>query len=103
MGIKKNKTLKNLSWYFGGTIVTAILGLINTPFLTRVLEPVIYAQYGMVINFTTVLSTFIYLGQDEALMRFYHVRKESYRSFLFRSIKFPILMCLIISLALLEP
>ena len=103
MVIKKNKTLKNLSWYFGGTIVTAILGLVNTPFLTRILDPVIYAQYGMVINLITVLSTFVYLGQDEALMRFYHVRKESYRSFLFRCIKFPILLCLVISAILLEP
>ena len=103
MGIKKNRTLKNLSWYFGGTIVTAILGLINTPFLTRILDPVIYAQYGMVINFTTVLSTFIYLGQDEALMRFYHLRKESYSRFLFRCIKLPIILCFVISAILLEP
>lgn len=101
--MKKNKIIKNSAWYFGGTIVSAILGLINTPLLTRVLEPKVYAQYGMLISFTTVLATFIYLGQDEAFMRFFSKRKEDYKTFLWRCIRIPLMLCAIVMILLLEP
>ena len=99
----KNKMVKNSVWYLGGTIVSAILGLINSPLLTRVLEPKVYAQYGMLITFTTVLATFIYLGQDEAFMRFFSKRKEVYKSFLWHCIRVPLLLCAIVIILLLEP
>lgn len=101
--MSKNIIIKNSAWYFGGTIVSAILGLINTPLLTRVLEPKVYAQYGMLISFTTVLATFIYLGQDEAFMRFFSRRKDSYKCFFWRCIRIPLLLCSIIMILLLEP
>jgi O-antigen/teichoic acid export membrane protein len=99
----KNKMLKNTAWYFGGTIASAILGFINTPLLTRILEPKVYAQYGMLITFTTVLATFIYLGQDEAFMRFFERRKEGYKEYFWRCIRIPLFLCFVVMLLLLEP
>jgi O-antigen/teichoic acid export membrane protein len=99
----KNKMLKNTAWYFGGTIVSAILGFINTPLLTRILEPKVYAQYGMLITFTTVLTTFIYLGQDEAFMRFFDKRSEGYKGYFWRCIRIPLFLCIVIIALLLEP
>lgn len=101
--MKKNSVIKNTAWYFGGTIISAILGFINTPLLTRILEPKVYAQYGMLITFTTVLATFIYLGQDEAFMRFFNNRSESYSNYLWRCIRIPLLLSLIVGTLLLEP
>lgn len=101
--MKKNKMLKNTAWYFGGIIASAILGFINTPLLTRILEPKAYAQYGMLITFTTVLATFIYVGQDEAFMRFFNKKKEEYKGYLWRCIRIPLLLCAIVTALLLEP
>lgn len=99
----KNKMLKNTAWYFGGTIASAILGFINTPLLTRILEPKAYAQYGMLITVSTVLATFIYLGQDQAFMRYFEIRKEGFRQYLWRCIRIPLLLCVVIIFLLMEP
>ena len=101
--MKKNKILRNSLWYLCGTIASAILGLVNTPLLTNILEPKVYAQYGMLITFTTVMTTFIYLGQDEAFMRFFDKRKEDYKSYLWRCIRVPIFLCIIVIILLFTP
>lgn len=75
------KLLRNTAWYFVGTVISAILGFISSPILTRVLTTEVYAQYGMVASFTTLVATFVYLGQDEAFMRYFDRRKEPFGSF----------------------
>ncbi len=99
----KKKQLKNVIYYFGGTLVSALLGMISTPLLTRILDKAVYAQYGMVTTFTTALSTFLYLGQDEAFMRNFASRKEGYWKYLCRCIRFPLILCFVTCLLLLEP
>lgn len=98
-----HRVLRNTSWYFGGTAVSALLGFINTPLLTRILEPKVYAQYGILITFTTALTTFIYLGQDEAFMRFFDKRKLSFRSYFWHCIRVPLFLCALVVAVLLEP
>lgn len=100
---KIQKQLKNAVWYFGGTAATAVLGLISTPLLTRVLSTEVYAQYGLTFSFTTLLATFIYLGQDEAFMRYFEVRGESFGKFLFRCMRIPLLLCLVAAVLVMEP
>lgn len=97
------KMLGNTMWYFGGTIATALLGLISSPVLTRVLSTEVYAQYGMVTTFTTLLATFVYLGQDEAFMRYFDRRSDSYGHFLWRCIRIPLALCFALLFVLLEP
>ncbi len=99
----KKKQIKNILFYFGGTLVSALLGIISTPLLTRILDKEVYAQYGMVTTFTTALSTFQYLGQDDAFMRYFTVRKEGYRKYLFRCMRYPLILCFATSFLLLEP
>lgn len=99
----KKKQLKNVIYYFGGTLISALLGMISTPLLTRILDKEVYAQYGMVMTFTTALSTFLYLGQDEAFMRNFASRKEGYWKYLFRCMRFPLILCFVTCLLLLEP
>lgn len=97
------KLLGNTAWYFVGTVISAILGFISSPLLTRVLTTEVYAQYGMVTSFTTLVATFVYLGQDEAFMRYFDRRKEPFWSFLGRCIRLPLVLCIIILFLLLEP
>lgn len=101
--MQNKKTLKNTIWYFGGTVITAILGLISSPLLTRVLSTEVYAQYGMIISFTAMLSTFIFIGHDEAFMRFFENRKDGYFLYLWKCIRWPFLLCVITLIILLEP
>ena len=97
------KLLGNTAWYFVGTVISAILGFISSPLLTRVLTTEVYAQYGMVTSFTTLVATFVYLGQDEAFMRYFDRRKEPFWSFFWRCIRLPLVLCIIILFLLLEP
>lgn len=97
------KLLENTAWYFVGTVISAILGFISSPILTRVLTTEVYAQYGMVASFTTLVATFVYLGQDEAFMRYFDRRKEPFWSFFWRCIRLPLVLCIIILFLLLEP
>lgn len=97
------KLLGNTAWYFVGTVISAILGFISSPILTRVLSTEVYAQYGMVTSFTTLVATFVYLGQDEAFMRYFDRRREPFWNFFLRCIKLPLVLCGIILLLLLEP
>lgn len=75
------KLIGNTAWYFMGAVISAILGFISSPILTRVLSTEVYAQYGMVTSFTTLVATFVYLGQDEAFMRYFDRQKGSFWSF----------------------
>ena len=97
------KMLSNTAWYFGGTIISAVLGVISSPILTHVLSTEVYAQYGMVTSFTTLVATFVYLGQDEAFMRYFDRRKEPFWPFFWRCIKLPLMLCGVILFLLLEP
>lgn len=100
---KKIKQLKNIGYYFFGTFLSVVLGMLSTPILTRILSKEVYAQYGMITSFTTALSTFIYLGLDESFMRYFDKRKETYWSFLIKCMKLPMILCFIVFLLVLEP
>ena len=101
--MQNKKMLRNTAWYFGGTVISAILGLIASPILTRVLSTKVYAQYGIVTTFTTLAATFIYMGQDEAFMRYFNRRADSYKAFLWKCMKFPLMLCVVMLFVLLEP
>ena len=95
--------LKNTIWYFSGTVISALLGLVSSPLLTRILSKEIFAQYGLVTSLSTLLATFIYLGQDESFMRFFEKRSISYWKFLWICIRVPLILCSVIIIVILEP
>ena len=97
------KLIGNTAWYFVGAVISAILGFISSPILTRVLSTEAYAQYGMITSFTTLVATFVYLGQDESFMRYFDRQNKSFWNFFWRCIKLPLILCGIILLLLLEP
>lgn len=98
-----NKQAKNSMIYLIGAFSAAVLGLINTPMLTRAMSTAEYAQYGNLTSFGTLLMSLAYLGLDEAFMRFYHERKESIGRFIIRCLFAPVLLSVVIGIALIEP
>lgn len=97
------KLIGNSLWYFLETAISAIIGFISAPILTRVLSTEVYAQYGMLISFTTLMATFIYFGQDESFMRFFNRRKGAYWIFFRRCVTIPLLICVFMLFLILEP
>lgn len=99
-----NKTAKNTSIYFVGTVVMGVLGLFNTMLLTRVLEdPQVYAMYGLLHQFVTTAAMFISFGFDAAYARFYYKHNLTQRAYLLKVLLIPGCLFLVFSLALLEP
>lgn len=99
-----NKTAKNTSIYFVGTVVMGVLGLVNTMLLTRVLkDPQVYAMYGLLHQFVTTAAMFISFGFDAAYARFYYKHNQTQRLYLLKVLLIPGCLFLVFSLALIEP
>lgn len=98
-----NKTVKNTAVYFFGTIVMSGLGFINSMLLNHVLEPKVYAMYGLLNTFVTALVTFISFGYDQSYGRFYYKHGYTQKRFLFESLKVPLILFVVVSLVILEP
>lgn len=99
-----NKTAKNTSIYFVGTVVMGIFGLFNTMLLTRVLDdPQVYAMYGLLHQFVTTAAMFISFGFDTAYARFYYKHNLTQRAYLLKVLLIPGCLFLVFSLVLLEP
>lgn len=99
-----NKTAKNTSIYFVGTIVMGALGLVNTMLLTRLLEDrQVYALYGLLHQFITTLAMFISFGFDAAYSRFYYTHNQTPIRYLFRSLLIPSCLFALTIVALMEP
>lgn len=99
-----NKTAKNTSIYFVGTVVMGALGLINTMLLTRLLEdPQVYALYGLLHQFVTTAAMFISFGFDAAYSRFYYSHNRTPGRYLLSTLLLPGCLFLVTMLALIEP
>ncbi len=63
----------------------------------------VYAQYGLITVFTTFVSALLCVGQDESFMRYFECRTDSYWHFLWKCLRIPAILSIIMSLILLEP
>ena len=58
--------------YLGGASASALLGLIGSILLTRLLPPQLYAKYGLLVTLGAAAVTLLSLGLDAAYVRFYY-------------------------------
>ena len=99
-----NKTAKNTSIYFIGTVVMGALGLVNTMLLTRLLEDQqVYALYGLLHQFVTTMAMFISFGFDAAYSRFYYTHDQTSGRYLLRTLLLPTGLFLLTTVVLIEP
>lgn len=82
-----------------GTLINMFLGILTTPIITRIVAPIQYGQLSIFITYSNILLMILCLGLDQALVRYYYERNdEGYkRTLLFRCIKLPILISIILS------
>lgn len=98
-----NRTAKNTAVYFIGTILSAVVGFLNTMLLTRVLSEQVYAMYGLLATFVTAATTFIAFGYDSAYSRFYYKHGFTQKQFIWKTLRTPMIVFAVFALVLLEP
>lgn len=98
-----NRTAKNTAVYFIGTILSAVVGFLNTMLLTRVLSEQVYAMYGLLATFVTAVTTFIAFGYDSAYSRFYYKHGFTQKQFIWKTLRTPMIVFAVFALVLLEP
>lgn len=92
--MKKNKNLMSQFSVIGaGTLITMILGILNTPIITRIVSTSDYGEYSLFQTYGNLAVSFLYLGMDQALVRYFYVKEsDRYRSTLLcKSIILPII------------
>lgn len=98
-----NRTVKNTAIYFAGTIISAVVGFLNTMLLTRVLDAKVYAMYGLLATFVTAATTFIAFGYDSAYSRFYYKHSFTPKRFIWKTLRTPVIVFGVFALVLIEP
>lgn len=98
-----NRTAKNTAIYFAGTIISAVVGFLNTMLLTRVLDAKVYAMYGLLATFVTAATTFIAFGYDSAYSRFYYKHNFTPKGFIWKTLRTPVIVFVVFALVLVEP
>lgn len=85
-----------------GSIITLILGLITSPIITRLISPDKFGKFSMFNTVNGLIVMIIFLGLDQSYVRFFYDEKEENRKVLLRkSIKYPLIFNIFISLILL--
>ncbi len=91
---EKQSFLKHFFIIGGGTIINMLVGLLTTPVITRLVDPVEYGQLSIFMMYSNLAVMILCLGLDQALVRFYYQDDSiAYkRALLFRCIKLPIII-----------
>lgn len=99
--MSENKNfLKHFTIIGGGTLINMLLGVLTTPIITRIVDPIEYGQLSIFTMYSGIALMVLCLGLDQALVRyFYEKTDESYRrALLFRCIKLPIIVSILVSI-----
>lgn len=90
----KNNFLKHFIIIGSGTILNLLLGLITTPLITRIVDPVEYGQLSIFTMYADMAVMVLCLGLDQAIVRYYYERdtSEYRRALLFRCIQLPVII-----------
>lgn len=98
----ENKLLKKLTSFSYGNLIGMFIGLLTTAVSTRFINP---EEFGKATVFTlavNILSIIIFMGNDQAFVRFFYEEKEELRGgLLYNCLKIPMLMLLLVSFLIL--
>lgn len=99
----KNSFLKHFLIIGSGTLINMILGLITTPLITRIVDPIEYGQLSIFTMYSDIAVMILCMGLDQALVRYYYERKDMdyKRALLFRCIKLPVLISILVSIVII--
>ena len=91
--------LKHFAVISGGTAFNLFLGLITTPIITRIVDPVENGQHSIFVMYANIAVIILLLGMDQALVRYYYIQEDTgyRRALLFRCIRFPIISTVVVA------
>lgn len=100
--MKKNNFLKHFTIIGMGTFFNLILGLITTPFITRMVDPIEYGQLSIFTMYSNIAVMVLCLGLDQAIVRYYYNSKkvEYKRKLLYMCIWCPVLISIILGIGI---
>lgn len=71
-----NSPVKHFFVIFSGAFISLLIGVLTTPIITRIVDPVEYGQLSIFNLYCNIAVMVFCLGMDQALVRFYY-EKES--------------------------
>ncbi len=74
--VHKSILIKDILWYFVGSVVPLLIGLLKSPIYTRVFSPADYGAYSLVFISFNYLSVICYSWIISCAWRFFHQYKE---------------------------
>ena len=102
--MQKNSFLKHFFVIGSGTVINMLIGLITTPLITRIVDPIEYGQFSIFTMYSNIAVMVLCLGLDQALVRYYYENEEiEYkRELLFKCIKLPMIISLLVCLIIIS-
>ena len=77
----------------GGTFINMLIGLLTTPIITRIVDPIDYGQLSIFNVYTNIATMVLCLGLDQALVRFFYRGDIEYQKKLLHfCVKVPLLL-----------
>ncbi len=97
MGEKKAGFLTHFLVIGTGTLINMLIGLILTPLITRLVDPLEYGQLSVFTMYANIAEMVLCLGLDQALVRYYYESDEDEhkRALLLKCIKLPVIVTVI--------
>lgn len=95
----KNGFLKHFAIIGSGTFVSMVFGLLTTPIITRIVDPVEYGQLSIFTMYSQIGLMVLCMGLDQTVVRYYYEQNDTdyKRSLLFHCIKLPVIVSVLAS------
>ena len=92
--MKKENIFKHFFIIGSGTFINMVLGLITTPIITRLVDPIEYGKLSIFNMYSNIALLVLCLGLDQALVRYYydHDDLKYKKKLLFKCIKLPVIV-----------
>lgn len=98
--MKKDSILKHFIIIGSGTALNMLVGLLTTPLITRLVDPIEYGKLSIFTMYSNIAVMVLCLGLDQALVRYYYENNttEKKSNLLFKCLIFPVIASIIISI-----
>lgn len=98
---KKNELLKKFMEYALGSGIVLVLGFISSPLNTRLFTPEEFGKFSLFLLIANVINAIVLMGLDQSFVRYFHEEEKSNRGILlYKNLKIPILMCLVLCICI---
>lgn len=99
----KNGFLKHFAIIGSGTFISMFLGLLTTPIITRIIDPIEYGQLSIFTMYSQIGMMILCMGLDQAVVRYYYEQDnlQYKKALLFRCVKLPVIVSAIVSIVII--